>query len=214
MSGTLTLDGIPPLRIPAGAEAGYIAVSDQFGNVTWAPSAAGQLGPADHGLIAWNFTPYNIRATDKTAMTTATLYVAKIPVPRAAVISKIGYYVAQASAVPTAGQCFAGLFGPTGTLLGATADQSANFGTLGSYLPSLISPRPVSAGYVYAGFFYNGTGTALALGVGDATSPVLNFGLTNATSLWATANTGLTTAMPASLGTLTSVSDGIWACVA
>jgi hypothetical protein len=176
-------------------------------------TAETQLSPVDHGLIAWNFAPYNIRSSDKIALAAGTLSVAKIPVP-AGTISKIGFFVAQAGTVLTAGQNFGALFGPTGTLLSSTADLTTDFGTSASYLVSLASSQPVAAGYVYAGFFFNGTGTAVALGAGDAPSGLLNFNLSNATSLWATANTGLTTAMPGTLGPLSSVSDGIWVCVA
>ena len=40
MTGTLTLDGTPALRIPGGSNAGYVLVSDQFGNAVWSQSAA------------------------------------------------------------------------------------------------------------------------------------------------------------------------------
>ena len=49
MTGTLTLDGTPPLRIRAGAAAGLTAVSDAFGNVAWA--AASGTRPENYGTI-------------------------------------------------------------------------------------------------------------------------------------------------------------------
>src|ERR1700728_2852007 len=44
MTGTLELQGTPPLTIPAGAEDGFVATSDDDGNVSWQPGAAHALG--------------------------------------------------------------------------------------------------------------------------------------------------------------------------
>lgn len=41
MAGTLTLDGVPPLRIPAGAGAGFTLQSDGAGNAAWVDRSGG-----------------------------------------------------------------------------------------------------------------------------------------------------------------------------
>lgn len=43
MSGTLTLEGAPPLNIPARAAPGYVATSDADGNVSWQPVTEAEL---------------------------------------------------------------------------------------------------------------------------------------------------------------------------
>jgi hypothetical protein len=215
--GAVVLDGTAAdIKAPGAQTAGSTGKAADSGHVhpTTGLLTGNQLSPADHGLIAWNFAPYNVRASDKIAMTAGTLYLAKLPIPYATTINKIGFYVAQAGTNLTTGQNYGALYGPTGSLLASTADLTATYGTAGGYLISLTSSQPVAAGYVYIGLYFNGTGTALAAGAGDAPTGLLNFNLTNAGSLFATANTGLTTAMPSSLGTLTPVTDGIWACIA
>jgi hypothetical protein len=58
ISGTLTLNASPPLRIPAGASAGDVLTSDSSGNAVWgATSSAGLLTPtatktADYTAVA------------------------------------------------------------------------------------------------------------------------------------------------------------------
>lgn len=215
--GAVVLDGTAADIAALGTRAaGTVGKAADAGHVhpTTGLLTGNQLSPADHGLIAWNFAPYNVRASDKIAMTAGTLYLAKIPIPAAATIAKVGFYVAQAGTSLTTGQNFAALYNAAGSLLSATADLTTTFGTAGGYLVPLTTSQPVTAGYVYVGIYFNGTGTALAAGAGDAPTGLLNFNLTNAASLYATANTGLTTAPPSTLGTLTPVTDGIWASVA
>ena len=63
MTGTLTLDGSPPLRIPAGAEAGYSAVSDASGNVTWSlPGLLAAQTLASNGAVTISASNGNVQA--------------------------------------------------------------------------------------------------------------------------------------------------------
>lgn len=51
VSGTLTLNASPPLRIPAGASSGDVLTSDSSGNASWGPITAAELPAATSGAI-------------------------------------------------------------------------------------------------------------------------------------------------------------------
>lgn len=176
--------------------------------------AANQLGPADHGLIAWSIPPYHIRGSDNTTtMAPGVLTVVKIPIPYATTITNIVYFLVAAGTSLTSGQNLAGLFSGTGNLLSPTGDQTVNFGNASlTKVAALTTPQPVAAGYVFAVFVFNGTGSAPALAKGDATT-LANVNLSAANSLFATANTGVTTTLPSTLGTLTALGAAPFAAV-
>ena len=68
MTGTLTLDGSPPLRIPAGAEAGYSAVSDASGNVTWSlPGILAAQTLTVSGAVTFSAAAGNVQAVTLSA---------------------------------------------------------------------------------------------------------------------------------------------------
>jgi hypothetical protein len=51
VSGTLTLNATPPLRIPTGAASGDVLTSDGSGNASWGPITAAELPAATSGAI-------------------------------------------------------------------------------------------------------------------------------------------------------------------
>lgn len=163
--------------------------------------------PSDHGYLAWSFDP--ALAVNSTALATAgLLHVIKLHLPVAKNITGIDCYVVTAGSGLTSGQCFACAF-QAGTLLGTTADQSTAWTSTGLKQMNLSGgPFAAAAGDVYVGFWYNGT-TAPAL-ARSAGSNVANSGYAAVSSRFGTANSGLTTAAPGTLGTISAEALAYW----
>lgn len=171
----------------------------------------GQWAPEDHGYITWAFDAVACASTGATP-TAGTLQLVRLHVPVATTITNVVLFADTAGATLTSGQNFAALYTSAGSLLAATADQTTAWGTSGLKTMALTAAQAVSAGDYYVGFYANGTTTpAFARAVKG--NSILNAGLSNASSRWATGATGLTTAMPASAGTLASSSNGYWAAL-
>jgi hypothetical protein len=76
-------------------------------------------------------------------------------------------------------------------------------------MPLVGAPIAAAAGDVYVAFFFNGTtGPTLPRSNGNA---LVNVGLAKASSRYATADTGCTTTLAGTLGTLTALSVSYWA---
>jgi hypothetical protein len=170
-------------------------------------------GPADHGLQGWNFPNYCCAAS-QTLSAAGTMFVCKIPLPTNRLISNAILSVGSVGVSLTAGECFAAVYHANGTLLSATADQAAAWVSNGVKVMPLTSPGFVLAGYCYLGWWYNGTTSPGFSRAGSAPSGFANVGLSSsATYLYGTANTGLTTTAPATLGTISSSNNMIWAAL-
>lgn len=170
------------------------------------------LGPADHGFISWNYPPY--AAVNTSLLSVAgTLYLCRLPVPTATTITNVIMYVATAGSGLVSNENFAGLYTASGTLLSATADQTTAWASGGIKVMALHTAQAVTAGYVYVGFYANGT--TLPTLYRSVSGGILNANLTAASSNWATCanGSGLTTSPPNTLGTLTAYTVGFWAAV-
>jgi hypothetical protein len=153
---------------------------------------------ADYGYKAWSFDPS--QATGAYALTPAgTLQVIGLKV-LGGTLSTITYQVTNAGSALTASQCFVGLY-QNGTLLASSADQSGVWNSTGLKATALASTVTVTQGLVYVAFVFNGT-TGPSLSAGSTTSG--NFGLATASARYGVANTGVTTALPASLITFSA----------
>lgn len=172
-----------------------------------------QIEPSSYNYIGWNY-PLFLASAGTVLGTAGTLYVCKVPVPASTTITNVIINLANAGITLTAGQSFAALYSAAGNLLSTTADQSSTWTSGGNKIMALSAAQAVSAGYVYIGFFSNGTtlpGPARTM----ANTSYANGGLSAANSLWATCSngTGLTTTMPATLGTLAAFNTTYWAGV-
>jgi hypothetical protein len=159
--------------------------------------------PADLGYSAWTQDPNSCR--DNSALTTAgrVQLTRLIRVP-AGTITNIEMCVVTIGATLTAGQNFAALYSvATGALLGTTADQAAAWVVAGSKTMA-ISGGAISwgGGDLWVAVFYNGT-------TGPAFLRSLSGASANGKAAAASArftrdsvNTGRTTTMPGTLGTL------------
>jgi hypothetical protein len=140
--------------------------------------------------------------------TAGTFYVVRLHVPVATSATNILTSVVTAGVALTSGQCFAALY-QGGNLLGTTADQSGSWISSGNKTMAISGgPVAVVAGDVFVGFWFNGTtGPAFVRGTSLA---FINFGLTLTSLRFGTANTGLTTTAPGTLGTISAFSTVYW----
>jgi hypothetical protein len=200
--------------LPAGTT-GQILTLNSSGLPSWQQPADWQA--ADQGFLAWNYDlPASLSGGTSALATAGTMTVMAIPVRAAILVTNINLMLAANGSVLTSGQCFAALYaGAGGSLIGVTADQSTAWGSGAAKLvtmPLAGGPFTVQPGIVYAGVWFNGTtGPAFTRTSSGATQLNLNL----STSLrWATANTGLTTTAPGTLGAFAQGSlVGYWAAL-
>jgi len=165
--------------------------------------------PVDYGWKAWTFDI--ALAITAGVATSGLLYLQAIKIPAATTISNVILNIVTAGSGLTSGQCFAGLY-QGGTLLASSADQSAVWTSTGTKVMALSSTQNVSAGTIYVGWFSNGT-TNPAMARIQNTNAGVNGGLAVGGWRFASANTGLTTALPASYSTQNATSNMPWAAV-
>lgn len=191
--------GTPGWDVPLNA-----ALTDQDSRIT---SAAGRVTalegnnawrPSDHNLLTWSYDP--AMATGGSAMTSGTVYLIKLNLRNGGTVSSIVATVAVAGSTLTASQNFAGIYDTFGNLLGATADQSAAWASIGTKtMPIAGGPLVLSPGSYYAALLSNGTTPPqFQRNVSaNATASLLNVGLTASTGRFITADTARTS-LPAS----------------
>lgn len=172
-------------------------------------AAANIWQPTHYGQIAWAYDP--ALAINTSVPTAGTISTVRLKLGAAASITNVVLYVQTGGATLTAGQCFAAIY-QGGTLIGVTADQATAWQSSGSKVMPLVGgPFAVAAGDLVVAFYSNGStqpnfSRASFSGAG-------NLNLTLAGSRFGTADTGRTTSMPGTLGTITADSNDYWAGV-
>jgi parallel beta-helix repeat protein len=196
----------PPLEDEIVATPGKAAAASpadhQHPRTSWAA--------ADHGLVTWTMDV--LTATANSVLPAAgTLYVVRVHVPAAARVTNIVAAITNAGAGLLAGKCFAGLWHASSKeLVGATADQSANWDSAGPKTMPLSGAVELTAGDYYIGIYASGsTLPSFARGNNQIGGGFANVGL-SANFRVASANTGLNSNPPAILGTLTAASTAWW----
>lgn len=166
--------------------------------------------PSDHNFLGWTFDPVEIQAS--TILPTAGLLnLARMRI-YGTLVTNVAFHITTPGATLTAGQCFAGLFNAAGTLLAATADQAANWQSGGLKVMALSSPQAWSYGaYGYVGWYSNGTTQPTLSRALNSSSAILNAGLSAPNFRYASADSGLTTAMPATFGAQTGTATAYFA---
>lgn len=167
--------------------------------------------PTDHDLVGWVFPPEQVQGG--TIVPTAGL----LQVVRVRAMSTLAtnllMYVTTAGATLTANRCLAALFTDAGALLAATGNQATAWESTGLKTMALTAAQAVTPGAWYRiGFYSNGTTQpTFARGAAVAAGTALNAGLS--TPRWSTADAGLTTAMPSTLGAQTAIGTAWWAAI-
>lgn len=171
-----------------------------------------QLGivrATDHGLAGWTFDPIQVQAG--TLLPTAGLsHVVRFRAVGSLVTNILFHFTVAGSSL-TAGQCFASLHTDAGVQLGITADQATNWQTGGLRTCALTVPQAVTPGEWYKiRWWYNGT-TAPTLSRGvNSSSAIVNAGLSAPNFRFGTADSGLTTTGPTTIGTITGAATAWW----
>lgn len=124
-----------------------------------------------HGLIGWAYDPA-VSAGSGTALTSGQPVTVKIPLSGTHTITNLLCFIATAGTSLTSGQNFGALYDSSGTLLAQTADATTAFGGTGLKTLALTTPQTVT-GDVFAMFWFNGSGTALALSRASAYAAAL-----------------------------------------
>lgn len=166
----------------------------------------------DHDLLYWQFDP----ATNMvgSTITSGTVSMSKLWFRQSTTITNVALSITTVGAALVAGQNFAGLYDSLGTLLSATADQTANWGTIGFKEMALTAPQAVAAGYYYVAVVSN-AGTTPAFARGSAlTASIANAKLTATNGRFTTGPAGQTT-LPASItmAARTLTGNALWVAV-
>lgn len=170
--------------------------------------------PSDHGILAWAFPP-EVAASQVAPIAAGRLTLTLIKLPVEVTVTNVILGVATAGGTLTANQCLAGLF-QNGNLIGSSADQSTNWTSVGVQIMALTGgPFVLDAGEAYVGWYYQGTtAPKFACGpTGNWASGVINIGITSTAARFGIANTGLTTALPGSIGTISTSTAAFWAAL-
>lgn len=154
---------------------------------------------AEFGFKAWNY-PLPLVTAGTALSANGTVHVVKVEFQVNTLITNLHVHVATAGATLTANRNWAGLYSAAGALLASTADMSAVWNASGFKTMALSAPQTVTPGYGYVALVSNGT-TRPAF-ARQANLAGMNGKLSAADALWATANTTITTALPATLATL------------
>jgi parallel beta-helix repeat protein len=167
--------------------------------------------PSDQGLVTWTMDVM-VATANSILPAQGTLYLVRVHVPVAASVRNIMAAITNAGSGLRSGQCFAGVWNASsGARAGVTADQSAGWATTGVKTMALSGGAvSLTAGDYYIGLYANGTTLPnFARGNNQIGGAFANAGMSGNFRV-ATANTGLTTTPPATLGTLTSANTAWW----
>jgi hypothetical protein len=170
--------------------------------------------PADHNYLGWS-NPVN-QCTAQSALSASgaagTLVLLRVRRLPAASVTNVVTFIQTAGSGLTAGQCFGALYSASGTLIGQTADQSTAWASTGVKTMALASgPFNVAAGDYYVGLWYNGTTAPSPIRGGTGFSGAqMNVGQSSGQFDLCTADAGLTTLAPPTLGAQTSANVPFW----
>lgn len=177
-------------------------------NTTPGSNRTGLWVPKDNGLIAASLDPAVISGSG-TQPAAGVLQVARLWVPGGKPISNILLNLTAAGSGLTSGQCKAALFLADGTWVRSTGDLSTDWATIAGSTNAKThaltsSYTPAEDGYVFIGWWGNGTTMPTFLRGVQATGAA-NIGISAAPYRFATADTGLTTTAPSTLGAQTAI---------
>jgi Pectate lyase superfamily protein len=162
--------------------------------------AIGQWMPADGGYLEWNFDPSLMQSG--TTAGSGTIYLARVNIRKTSIsVTSVSLYLQAAGTTLTASECFAGIYNSSGTLIGATADQSGNWTSNGSAVHTMAlsgGPYSLSQGFVWVAILANWTGTAPSFGrAQNNQANAANAGFAAASARFATNGTG--TSLPSTI---------------
>ncbi len=164
--------------------------------------------PPDYALLGWTFDP-RLAAAATILPTAGAVRLARIKLPSAATITNIHILVTTAGATLTSGQNFAALWTDAGVRLAQTTDQTTAWQSTGYKTMALATPQAVTGGMVVVGLWSNGTTLPTLARTTALNAFVPNLGLASGFA-YSSADTGLTTTAPATLGAESAASTAYW----
>lgn len=199
-------DAVAALEAKVGANSSAVTTSLDY-KVAHAAAggAAGFWSPSDSGFVGWTFDP--ILQTLSQNPNGATLYAFAVDLP-AATITKIYLCVTNGG---TSTNTFFAMYNAAGTLLAQSTNQAAIWGTGIGVKTVTIAPGATAAGKYYLTFWTDtGAGQVAQLGNPSGSNGFTNGLLTAGSFRTCTANTGLTTTAPPTMGTQSSLNTLYW----
>ena len=174
-----------------------IKVSGTVDN-TWMPNMQGFKG--------WNYDP--VAAVNTTVPTGGTIYLNRLYVMEDTVVTHAYINVSTAGSGTT--NAYVAIYNSSGTLIATSNDNSSNMNSTGMKTFTFASPPTLSAGQYYRfGFWITASTTVASITRASSTS-ALNGLQTSSTFRFSTADTGLTTTAPSSLGSITQSNLAFW----
>lgn len=175
------------------------------------PPAVLSTSPASQGYVGWTGKPAQTVQAGLIMPTAGRLELVRIQA-LGTLVTNIVMHASTSSVGLTTAQCFAGLYTAAGVLMSATADQSTAWLSGGLKPMALTVAQPVTYGAFYYVGFYANTATSLPTfsRMMNSSSAIGNAGLAAPNFDFATANTGLTTALPDPFTTQTGGNTAWW----
>ena len=161
--------------------------------------------PSLNGMLAWNMD-IACAFNSTTYNTSGRLNVARFHLVDDATITNLSVVITAAGTSVTAS--YMALYTAAGALLSQSASGGATPTGLKTF--ALGSPQALVAGDYYAAFWCLHSGAPQLAAFNAATSQVANAGVSAPNLRWATADTGLTTTAPATIGAQTSTGFAWW----
>lgn len=161
----------------------------------------------DYGYLIWMFDQAVVN--NQTVITPGTLYVNRLIIPQNITVSNIHVRIGTAGA--TLANSYVALYN-NNTLLTQSSDQSSNWTSTGEKTIG-ITPQVISAGTRLNVVFWVGSaGTAPGF-ARSGTQGGANGNLTGDNLRWSTADTGITTIAPSTLGARTTSNNTFWVAI-
>jgi hypothetical protein len=211
--------GLTPRNVIDFVGSGVTAIDDAANKRTVVsvsvPATAGLGGWAatDQGFLTWAFDPVAATQTSS-VVTSGTANVVKVKLTGTTNVTGFLLSIGAAASTPGGTGNFGALYNSSKTLLGTSADQSASWNTSGVKQANFVAASAgsltnLAPDWYYFVFWMTWTGTAPTVRAG-VNSSIVNASLTAANSRYATADTGLTTTAPATLGTFAASNPSWW----
>lgn len=166
---------------------------------------------SDSGWLAMNVDPV-LGVTSNAIPSAGAIYLWRINIRQAISVTNVVMFLNAVGVTLTSNECFVGLYNSAGTLIAASADQSANWAANGGayhVMPLVGGPYAVPAGFVWVGFVQNNTGTGPSFGRPTATNGAGSNGGVSA-ALSRAAKNGSGTVLPASITPASNAQDFPW----
>ncbi|HUS25986.1 MAG TPA: hypothetical protein VMY99_01400 [Nevskiaceae bacterium] len=164
--------------------------------------------PSDYNLVSWSFDPAMVTSSNQPSAV-GTAQVARIKIPTATSLTKVYMYLTGTAGAGLS-NAYVALY-QNGSLLRQSSDQASSWQSTG-HKNITITSTSVAAGYLDF-VFWIGSATTLPSFARSVNLGVANGGLTGSNLRFATADTGLTSSAPGTLGSKTATSIAWWVAV-